>query len=471
MRRVRTPAIGILLTLGATPLASSAQAPAWSLREELRIGRGAFIDELPEITSFMTGPDGRAYALSRSVEILIFDRTGRLLRRVPTVGPDEATRDLPQRGREVIETGAGESSREGQGNGASRPGRTRFRTSYDPLAMGWVGDTLWISRFGVTHLGLFDRDGDSIGSLPFAMDIDGEVGNAPRALLPDRSLLWSITEARGEHWPPAEPIPPPSERYQMPVIPAPQATPTVPGLEPMPVIPGPPFPRDDPPARRFLLRATPGGKVLQGLEIFTPSRKSAVVTNPYGVTARIPIPFQDDPLIAVTPDGSEIVFVERYHAQRPERASYVVARFDGRTGKRTARAYPYAPSPVTAATGDSIVRGLLDSIASPISRRFLEGFSSRAAARAAVLRPLDVTKYLAPITDVVAGADRTVWLREQGTGAWLVIGRDGDVLGRVTLPAGARLLQGDRDSAWALLGDGPAKTASRTLVRYRLVKR
>ena len=443
-------AAAAVLALAAAPIASRAQVPTLSVREELRIGKGAFTDELPEISSLVTGTDGRAYALSRSVEILIFDRRGRLLRRVPTISRDQPDGGLSDRARNLLDRVTGRIPAESAGNRTLSTGALRFSIAYDPLAMGWVGDTLWISRSGVTHVGLFDRNGDSTGALAFAIDIEGQRANTPRALLPDRSLLWSITQSQGEGWLGDRPIPRPPEMYRMPVI------------------PGPPVAHDDAPPQGFLLRATPAGKVVQGLEIFTPPRRSAPVVNPRGVTAWIPSPFQDHPLIAVTPDGSEIVFVERYGARRPEQGRYVVVRFDGRTGRRTARAYPYVPIPVTPATRDSIVRRLTDGSESSLSPHFLAGFGSPAEARAAIERPLAGAEYHSPITDVIAGADRTVWLREHGTGAWLVLGHEGDVIGRVTLPRGARLLHANRDAAWALVTEGPAQTPIRTLVRYRV---
>jgi len=147
-----------------------------------------------------------------------------------------------------------------------------------------------------------------------------------------------------------------------------------------------------------------------------------------------------------------------------------VARYDGRTGKRTARPYPYTPQPLTQAASDSIANHLLDSIPNPFGRGFLEGFESRSAARAAMLRPLDITEFHSPVTEVVAGADRTVWLREQASGRWVVLGRDGEVLGRVALPRGARLLHADAGSVWLMLPDRPGVPGSRTLIRCRVVK-
>ena len=470
MRFLRALAAVIPLALATAPVALRAQVPVWSLREELRIGQGAFLDDLPEIISFVTGRDGHGYALSTAAELLIFHPRGRLLRRMPTIVPDAADREVDERARRLLEMAIAQIPPDAQGNAERALGRRRIRRSYDPMALGWVGDTLWLSRFGVTRLGLFNRNGDSIGTLPYAMDLGGPLANAPRALLPDRSLLWSITESPAERWPPEGVFPPPPGRYRMPVFPGAPSTSGTPGTQPVPGSPGPAATPEPPPAQRFLLRATLGGQVVQGMEMFTQSRRSTMVANPHGVTARIPIPFQDDPLFAVTPDGSEIVFVERYHAQRPGQASYMVARFDGRTGKRTARAYPYTPVPVTPATGDSIIRRLLGDPGSPVSRQFLEGFESPAAARGAILRALDVTKYHAPITDLVAGADRTVWLREHGTGAWLVLDRDGNAIGRVTLPPGTRLLHADRGSVWALLEDAPPGAPARTLVRHRVVK-
>jgi hypothetical protein len=443
----------VMLALIATPVAARGQASAWTLREELRLGNGASIDGLPPIARLVTNRDGHAYALSNSGEVIVFDRAGRVLRRVQTITREQNEKELRELAIERMER-----LRQELPEGARIQGPITVRSgppqvTVVDIRMGWVGDTLWLSRFGMRHVALFNASVSGIGTIPFTPEIDGRPANHPLALLADRSLLRTITSQESTTWPPDRVIRPPYGTYQMPVIPA------------------PPLPRDEQPLHGFLLRSAPDGRVLQGLEIFIQPRKPVVIENPYGVTATIPIPFQDHPLIAVTPDGSEIIFVERYRAQRPDQATYSVARFDARTGKRTARPYAYKPVPLTPATGDSLVSRLIDSTRSPITPQFLDGFRSPAAARAAILEDLDIGEYQTPIADVIAGADRSVWLREHVTGSWIVLGRNGDMLGRVTLPSDVRLLHADADTVWGLSERGAGSSVSRALIRYRLVKR
>jgi hypothetical protein len=111
---------------------------------------------------------------------------------------------------------------------------------------------------------------------------------------------------------------------------------------------------------------------------------------------------------------------------------------------------------------------MVDSADSPLQRSFLNGFPSTTTARHTIRAALDVPAFHAPVTEVLAGADRTVWLREHGTGKWIVLARDGNVLGRIALPSGARLLHGDRETAWAVLEPTRGRAGSRALVRYRL---
>ena len=444
----RATAVALLcgLLLSAPPSMARAQAPEWHVREELRLGGGqAPTRSIPRILRATVGRDGTLYALSDGGELLIVGRAGDLTRRV-RLHADGTAEVEPE------EQPPSRSPRERRPDSA--PATARGPAFAQSAAMGWFGDTLWVLAGSMRHVALLGPKGDVIRRIPFSRNVAEERANLPLALLADGSLLRTITQSID---PGDEGLPPPGppEGYQMPIIPF-----RLPGVDDAQRV-----------ERHFLVRATPGGRVLQGLETFTDGQTRVTVRSPLGDMRAIPLPFRDHPLVAVPPDGSEVVFVERYAAARAERATYSVVRFDARTGKRSARPYPYVPAPITRATRDSIASRLIDSGDSPIDRRFLNGFLSPGDARTAILRAIDVGEFHAPITEVVAAADGSVWLREQASGRWVVLGRDGAMLGAIALPSGVRLLHADAGAAWGFI-EGPAeRPASGQLIRYRLPER
>jgi hypothetical protein len=237
----------------------------------------------------------------------------------------------------------------------------------------------------------------------------------------------------------------------------------------MPIIPGPSTPDNGLPSQGFLVRTAPDGRILQGLEVFVEPRPPIVVRGPYG-SARIPYPFQDRPFIGVTADGREVVFVERYAATRSGPARYSIARFDVETRKRSAHFHEYTPAPVTERTIDSLLTRLLDSAGSAEPRRFAQVLPSAEEAKASLRAALDLPAFHAPVTGMVVGADRTVWLKDRATGRWVAHTPDGRTPGRVALPADTGLVHADRDVIWAVRnipGPGPG---AQVLVRYRIVR-
>jgi hypothetical protein len=439
--------LGVALTLSAARSTTSGQ-PEWTLREDMRLGAAAGPeDDLPPIGRVVVGRDGTVFALGTAGEIIVFDRAGSILRRV------RGLRDsvIQASTRELMDSAIArlDSTVRRQQIGVSSV-FTLGGVSRAAPAMGLIGDTLWVITERAGRVTLFGRQGDVVGTIPYTRNVVGGLADTPLALLADRSLLRTITPPVLPQNRPDPPMPPPPGQYRMPVIPA------------------PPVPEADREARGFLLRASPGGVVVQGLEIFIESRASFTVPNQYGETARLPHPFGDAPLVAVTPDGSEIVFVERYSAARAGPASFLVARFDVRTGKRTARRHEYLASPIQPASVDSIVSRMVDSANTPLARWFYYGFPSPGAAKATVRAALDVPSYHVPVTEVVAGADRTVWLREQTSGRWSAYGADGEVAGRIAIPPGARFLYADDRAIWVGVELPRGQPGARVLVRYRL---
>jgi hypothetical protein len=439
--------LGIAATValsGRSPAVS--EPPEWTLREELRLGNApGAADDLSSVTRAVTGRDGSLYVLTRSGEIVTFDRAGRPTGRMLS-WTDSVSR-LEQR------EWAEEAMRRMREELPIQSGSFVMRSSpLPPSSLGWLGDTLWTVRNGSLRVTLLSAKGGVVGRIPYVTNSASGGIDLPLALLADRSLLRTITPRQGPDAPPSMPGPSRFGAYRMPII------------------PGPRLPEAEPPVQSFLVRTSLDGTVLQGLEIFIEDPHEFTVRNPYGELVRAPFPFAEEPLIAATPDGAEVVFVERYGADRPGVATYSIARFDVATGKRTASRHEYLPAAITPAAVDSILNGIIDGPTTKFGARFLEGFESPTAARAAIREALDVPAYHPPVTDIVVGADRTVWLRDRVTGSWLAHAANGRIAGRITLPAGSRLVHGDDVTLWAA-ADLPGGTPrAQTITRYRIVR-
>jgi hypothetical protein len=416
------------------------EPPDWTLREEIRLGaRYGPGGEAPAIMQVTVGRDGAIYVLSQGTGITVFDRMGTVVRRMRI--PDSA-----------IVSGLREAAESALARARDNVTRIPEVAPMRPVwsAMGWMGDTLWLIDRSTARAELLEPAGTTVGAIPFARSVDGGHRGTVLALLADRSLLRSVAVEDPRPGATAFPRPAPPDRYRMPIV------------------PGPPLPDEGTPVQGLLVRTKPDGTVLQGLEVFVGPRPSIVIRGPYGST-RFAYPFQDNPFFGASSDGREIVFVERYGATRPEAARYSIARFDVATGKRSARFHEYTPSPITPRTIDSVVTRLVDSAAAA-GQRFAYAFPSAVEAKAALRAALDPPAFRAPVTDMVVGADRTVWLQERGTGRWLAHTPDGRITGRVSLPPGARLMYADRDTLWVARPVSDGKPDSRVLVRYRIVR-
>ena len=444
----RIAALGFAIALTSASHRAAATEPRqtqpreWTLREDLRLGDSAgTADDLRSLSVATVRSDGSISAFLRNGDVVVFDRSGLVRHRVHTL--DDAAKRAEMREQ-------AESSLARARAGLSHAGLV---ASHRVPTMGFVGDTLWASSESTRKITLIDERGRAARRLTYSASVEGYSSGTPLALLSDRSLLRTFTSDDGVARPlPAAPPPRPPEQYRMPVIPI------------------PPVAEDEPPARSFLVRTSPDGRVLQGLEIFPAPRRTVTVRNPYGQVAPATNPFRDDPLIAATPDGSRIIYVERYTATKSASASYVIASFDAETGRRTGHHYEYVPVPVAAATVDSLLDPLLDSLNTPFRERFLEGFPSREAARSALRAALDPPPYHTPFTEVVVGADGIVWLRHRASERWDAHTRDGRVAGRVLLPRDARLVCADGSALWVAMPRAGGPRGADVLVRYRIIR-
>lgn len=144
------------------------------------------------------------------------------------------------------------------------------------------------------------------------------------------------------------------------------------------------------------------------------------------------------------------------HAADTDSASYRVTVIDHRGDTTMARNFPFTPVPVSQFKLDSAAAEQVERDATS-DPRFV---SSRP--------PLTPGTTLPPIRTMVLGRDGTVWLEEEEelpTHQWLVLSDSGDPIGRVTLPANARLRVAERGMVWATITDDDDLVG---IVRYRV---
>ncbi len=385
--------------------------PEWRLREELRFGDDPGADDdLAAVRGLVVAPSSTVYALGDGA-IKVF-----------RAGTRPRTLNLP---------------------GAAAAGGA------GPVRIGAIGDDLWVLQ-PPRLLTVIDTAGRVVRRISYPGDPATGPGVARELLLGDSTFISLLADGsflRTMAPPGEDGGPPPVRMYVLPLPVAPDTSVR---------------------ATALLVRAAEDGEVIQGLEVLTSPWSDARVPSPFGDVAVVRQPFQDHPLVATSPDGREVVVVDRYAARRPGRATYAVIRFHGAGWKRTVGRFQYDPAPIHPAEVDSAATRVLDGPFPLGSSRFAAGFPSRAAALAAVRAVIRPADWHAPVTDVIVGTDRTVWLRDHGTGRWVAHGPGGLVLGAVTLPYGARLVYASERTLWvvtALPGGPPGR---KVLVRYRV---
>ena len=389
--------------------------PEWKLREDLRLGADPGADDdLFSVEGIVVSPSGTVFALDNGV-ITVFAsgaRTRRFL--VPRLtAPHDAA------GRAV--------------------------------AMGSHGDRLWIFQ-PPRFVTLLDSSGSLIRRSPYHGGPPAQgAGRARELLLGDSTFIALLADGsylRTMSPPGEEDGPPPARMYVLP-LPAAVDTSTQ--------------------ATTLLVRAANHGEALQGLEVLTGQWSDARVASPYGHVGIVPQPFQDHQLVGAAPGGTEVIVVERHAAAHPDRAAYSVIRFQSPSWKRTAHRFPYQPAPITAADVDTAIARIVDGPGPGVSSLFLSGFPSRAAATAAVRAVIRRPSWHTPVTDLVVGSDRTVWLRERQTNRWLAHTPDGRIAGSIVVPLGSRLMYAGDRSVWVLAPLPGGRSGQDVLIRYQIV--
>jgi hypothetical protein len=175
-------------------------------------------------------------------------------------------------------------------------------------------------------------------------------------------------------------------------------------------------------------------------------------------------PLPSNALIAIPPDGSSLVAVDRRPAHEAEGATFQVLRIglDGDT--IASRALPYDPVPVTSAQ--------VDSMATSLANRWAENFQLTPARVAAEIRDqLDWPSFRPPVTQVLADTRGRVWIRrEVGVEAgdsvrWEVLDAALQRVGYTLLPADLEVKVFDGGTLYGVVRDALGVPS---IIRYDL---
>jgi hypothetical protein len=267
--------------------------------------------------------------------------------------------------------------------------------------IGLRGDTLWVSDIQLSRLTLFSRTGDVLDALTISGPMIPEISTRPT---PPSTLAADGTILAG---------PLTSSRDDLGWIPVVRMDRRGNLIETFGAL------RDEPP---FRLQGTIDGREMR-----------AMVTRPVQMSG----------LWAVSPVDGSVIIVDRPIATGDGEARFRVQRLRSASDTIFNRNYLYTPKRIPQAGIDSILgRGAILGD-SPVPPEMLRQYRDQ-------LGPL---RYDAPISQLVAGRDGTIWLRREDLGLqqvdWLVLDDSGEPIAVFQTPASLRILQAERDRVWA----------------------
>lgn len=360
--------LGIILVLASAP--APAQTPTARLVPEIRIG------QVDGPAAYTFSPD-LALAVARDGSIFLLDREQRTVRR------------FDARGRHVQTFG-------GEGAG---PGEF-----IAPYALGFRGDTLWVT--------------DPLQMRVTFFRTDGRVVRTAGAVL------------RGTRdWMPAIPEHVLAHGASL-VLPAAVEEP-------------------DGAAGQPVLHVAPTGQARTVDRHGLGNRMMRIELGSGRVS--LSQPWDDTPLLAAAPDGSSFVTVHRAAATSAGEGRFRVTRFSPAGDTVYSRTYRYTPRRMPSGWRDTWT----DSLAGFLARG--PGIP-RGTAVQALRRELYVPAHMPPVSAVLVGTDGTVWLRREDPGEgetvrWLVLDARGGVAASVVAPRELRAMQARRDAVWGITWD------------------
>jgi hypothetical protein len=189
------------------------------------------------------------------------------------------------------------------------------------------------------------------------------------------------------------------------------------------------------------------GKLLDTIAV-RPVRNSQIAFRRDNGATYIGQPFNDEPLVAISHDGTQIAVVERSSARRSDGAQFRVTRSRVGGANMYTRAYSYRPVPIPRAYTDSLIRARAEGL-SQGTRAF---FSNVREAESNLRKEMYVPDYYAPVSAAIFAEDGSLWLRREARAGdpqlWEVHSTSGNVLGTVTFPEKARVLVIQGNVVW-----------------------
>ena len=264
---------------------------------------------------------------------------------------------------------AGVFGRPGEG-----PGEFRRLAS-----IGVLGDTLWAVDQGLRRVVLFDTDGRHLATIGARRDVVQWPGS-PESVVPRAVLRRGMIA---------------TQRLETGSV-----------------------------GQQQLLLLGGTGELLTQLAVFSLTKERLVVQSERATSVSTYQPLNDSPLWAHSPDGSQMVVVDRTAAteSRSARLTVTVTRADGTRASLTTCTYrpaPVRPEAESAFIGEAVKR----------HRRM---FGSQREAEAAVRRSLYLPAFYPPVEDLAYDSSGRIWLRatrisDTDESTWLLLQPSGTV--------------------------------------------
>lgn len=349
---------------------------------ELGFDVGKVSEEKSRAPLITVGPDGRVYVLETSASLLrVYSEQGELVRNV-LLGSDS-----------LGELG--------------------------PLAaLGWLGDSLWISSPDQFSIRMFDSAGIP---LPSPTEPTLIVGNDPDHV-PGQLLLFADHSLLVERSLSGRSI---ADGYS-------------------------------PPLR--LLHISQSGVGIDTLREIGMEHAAVAFYDPAtDVTVIGPQPFNDASRWAMEPDGDALLVVDQEAATATGKSAYRVSRL--LPSGRAAFSRRFSCEPVL----------LSDSVAGEAVNRIIAAVGFGEGMQHVVRSRLYFPRNVPPVREIVAGLDGSIWIqretpRQRGS-RWDVLNQKGEMVGQVLVPGTGSVVAADRDRLWTwdLRPDGTL-----VVVRYRI---
>jgi hypothetical protein len=174
-------------------------------------------------------------------------------------------------------------------------------------------------------------------------------------------------------------------------------------------------------------------------------------------------PFPDSDLYDVDPGGHAVLLVSQV-AGDENNPRFSVVRLSSSGRQEWSRSFPYIPQRVSAMTRDTLGALATKATQHPAFRERVP----REQIERSLRRDIHVPSFLAPVSDVIAGRDGTVWIRREPIGRdamWMVLDHRGTYIAEARMPFGFRAFQADKNHVW---GVEVGEMDEPQLVRYRV---